>query len=85
MPKNPFDEAVEHTPEEHKRLLEKMMELGLIISFASNDTTGKTLTTYTPKGLEFIRLVKAVSAPEPSLRLARLFALEALAENAMPV
>jgi hypothetical protein len=79
MAKDSFDEAVSHVPEEQRRLLEKMMELKLVTSFAWSDKTGQHRVVYTPKGRDFLKLIDAVSAPEPDRRQARLLALDALA------
>ncbi|MCC6356925.1 MAG: hypothetical protein IT577_23815 [Verrucomicrobiae bacterium] len=75
-----FDRAVEQVPEEQRRLLEKMAEIGLVRSFRWQDGGGAAVRL-TPSGGKFLALVKAIAAPEPCRRLARLLALDALAEE----
>jgi len=82
MARDSLDRALDLVPNEQRRLLVRMMELGLVNTISSNDKTGRGVVYYTPKGLKFIKLVEAiVFSTEPSLRQARLIALTALSLN----
>jgi hypothetical protein len=81
MTPSAFNKILEDVPDEQRRLLEQMLMLGLVAQFVWNDTTGAWAIQYTPEGQEFVRLIKAVSAPEPHLRLARLLALDGISDG----
>jgi hypothetical protein len=81
MARDPFDEALVHVPDEQRRLLERMMELGLVTRIVMDDKSGRGVVDYTPKGRDFIELVEAVCSTKPSRRQARLMALCALSVN----
>lgn len=76
-----FEKVLGDVPDEQRRLLEEMLGLGLVSQFMWNDASGQWRIDYTAEGREFLRLVKAASATEPRLRLARLIALYGIAEG----
>ena len=78
MPKD-FTEMFKQIPEEQRRLLERMMETGLVSSFGHNDKGWAVI--YTPRGKRLLGILKSISAEEPNQRLARIIALDMLAHT----
>ena len=78
---NTFDEVFHQVPDEQRRLLESMVELKLVESFGWKEPDGRWVVAFTRQGRDFINLVHAVSATNPSQRWARILALDMLADN----
>jgi hypothetical protein len=76
-----FSHVIEQVPEEQRRVLERMMGLGLVVKFGWNDSTKLWFIRYTPSGKKFLRLVHAVVSPDTSHREASLIALDLLADD----
>ena len=81
MPEKTLREMLDQVPEEQRKVLEKMMALGLVKEFGASDATGVSGVLYTRAGRDFLNLIKAVTAVELSTRTASAIALHELAEG----
>jgi hypothetical protein len=81
MPKDSLNEVIKDVPEEQQRLLERMIKLKLVRRFGWNETTRVGVVVFTAKGKQFLNLVRRVSAADPSRNVARLLALDILADG----
>lgn len=81
MQKDSLKEVSKNVPEEQQRLLERMIELKLVKRFGWNETTRVGAVVFTAQGKQFLNLVRRVSAYDPSRNVARLLALDMLADG----
>lgn len=76
-----FDEVLELVPGEQQALVERMMHAKLVTKLEAYDKSQMSITRYTPKGKEFMRLFSAIISPESGKREASLIALDQLSRG----
>jgi hypothetical protein len=78
MPQD-LETMLKQVPDEQRKVLERMMGLGLVQSFGTSDKGWAVI--YTKKGRDFLDTVKAVAESDDEHRIARIVALEMLANS----
>jgi hypothetical protein len=81
MTPDDFSHILNQVPDEQRHVLERMVALRLVSEFGWNDTTKFWAIRYTPKGAGFLRLLRAITSPEPDHREASLIAIDLLADG----